>query len=353
MARKPTFYTAFANTVSKDETLPNLSEEALKISDLLQVLVFSDSIYYMKDEWFTVERLINNFLKYGEKMDIFYFSGHATDGALKLSDNFISKVDSLAEVVNNNLKNLQCAFFNACETFELASKIVEMRLTSGDNPNKLVMIASGKKINSYLAERFATHFFTHAGRDGTFYDAYKNASTLMKLGNEMQFKEFYSLEELKKAQGDFDYAFIDINKTNAAHTATPAVGTDVPKNAEKPPPSMINMDKKTKDLLSANYLKESTQTIINSKSLDNKQTSILINAIEATEKVANGDLPKVKVRNIWKKAASIIPGVDSKKDFMSLVHIEQGEYSTIMNKLTADAKELPTLKNIQQTIQGS
>ena len=207
---KPTFYTVFSNSMKPDEYLPNLSEEATKISDLLNGLVFSDVIYYMKDELFTADRLIANFSKYGDKFDIFYFSGHAKDGALRFSDNFISDTDRMADVINVNLRNLQLGFFNACDTFDLAKKIVQKR-AKAQSTNRLVMITCGCAINAFLAERFATLFFNHVGRPGTYFDAYKNASTLLSLVNgKLRFREFYSLEDLESATEDFDYAFIDI-----------------------------------------------------------------------------------------------------------------------------------------------
>src|SRR5580765_2926714 len=60
MSTKPTFYTAFAN--SEKNFIPNLSEEAMKISDLMQDLAFNDKLYYIKDEVFNMDRLVKNFL---------------------------------------------------------------------------------------------------------------------------------------------------------------------------------------------------------------------------------------------------------------------------------------------------
>jgi hypothetical protein len=349
MPGKPTFYTAFSNSLSKDDNLPNLSEESAKISDLLLGLVFSDAIYYLKDELFTAERLISNFSKYGDKFNIFYFSGHAQDGKLLLSDNFLSNIEPMADVINVNLKNLQCAFFNACKTLDLARKIVEKRLQSNTNTNKLVLIVSGCDINTFMAERFATHFFTHAGRPGTYYDAYQNAGNLMRFMNDkLRFREFRTYEELAAANDDFDYAFIDINVPDpkAEQEKAPA-GTP-----EKPPPSIINVDKKTQDVLSANYLKESTQTILESKQLGQKETDILENAINATEQLAKGDMQKNAARTLWKKAASIIPGLNSGKDFQSLVNIYNGEYDIVMNKLTTSSSQQPTIQNIQEAMKS-
>jgi hypothetical protein len=401
---KPTFYTVFSNSMKQEEYLPNLSEEATKISDLLHGLVFSDAIYYMKDEIFTADRLIANFSKYGDKFDIFYFSGHAKDGALKFSDNFITNTDRMADVININLRNLQLGFFNACETFDLAKKIVQKR-AKARSTNRLVMITCGCAINAFLAERFATLFFNHVGRPGTYYDAYKNASTLLSLINDkLRFREFYTLEDLESASEDFDYAFIDIpviaeaeappalaptRREPVVSTAAPypssasvsparsplsqpdreiymeaaysdpSVGGSVAAaNPDKGPlravptasHSIISADKQTLDILSANYVKECTHTAMTSNALDSKQMEILNQAIKGTQDVVEGNVVTGKVKQLWKEAARILPGVDSKNDFRSLIKVSKGAYNDALDKFFGNAGKQPTVANIRQTV---
>ncbi len=369
---KPTFYTVFSNSMNPDEYLPNLSEEATKISDLLHGLVFSDAIYYMKDEVFTTDRLIANFSKYGDKYDIFYFSGHAKDGSLRFSDNFIGNSDRMADVININLRNLQLGFFNACETFELARKIIERRARSKTN-NRLVLITCGCEINAFLAERFATLFFNHVGRPGTYYDAYKNASTLMSLvDHKLKFREFYDYEEMVTATPDFDYAFVDIQVgPRAAVPAPVAVSTapparapgsssremsmasapEPPLTAKRPMPgahqSIINTDKKTLDILSANYVKECTQTAMTSNVLDTKQLEILTDAIKGTQGLADGNETTGKVKQLWKEAAKLLPGVDSKNDFRSLIKVSGSSYNKALSQFFGKTDRQPTLSNMQ------
>ena len=408
--------------MKQEEYLPNLSEEATKISDLLHGLVFSDVIYYMKDEIFTADRLIANFSKYGDKFDIFYFSGHAKDGALRFSDNFISDTDRMADVININLRNLQLGFFNACDTFDLAKKIVQKR-AKAHSANKLVMITCGCAINAFLAERFATLFFNHVGRPGTYYDAFKNASTLLSLVNDkLRFREFYSLEDVEAASEDFDYAFIDIpvmarpaapplvrpdaSRPIAAGFAPPrSPGIDSPELSETVPSvsevymeasyddhpgseasaeqkltrgsnlngeskskseskvstestravpsahqSIITADKQTLDILSANYVKECTQTAMTSNALDATQMEILNQAIKGTQDVVEGNVVTGKVKQLWKEAARILPGVDSKNDFRSLIKVSKGSYDKALDKFFGKAASQPTVANIQQTV---
>jgi len=423
---KPTFYTVFSNSMNADEYLPNLSEEATKISDLLHGLVFSDAIYYMKDEIFTTDRLIANFSKYGDKFDIFYFSGHAKDGALKFSDNFISNADRMADVINVNLRNLQLGFFNACETFDLARKIIAKRIKA-KSQNRLVMITCGCAINAFLAERFATLFFNHVGRPGTYYDAYKNAATLLSLVNEkLRFREFYDADELAAANPDFDYAFIDIPVLSPvaatepgilgaragsaspgmagsprATAPSPAPSAPAPPRRSAPTPesapaagapaaapvaaapmqpspsspaplpaspestvtpseqtratptanqSIINADKKTLDILSANFIRECTQTAMTSNALGAEQMEILSQAIKGTQEVVDGNVVTGKVKQLWREAANILPGVDSKNDFKSLVKVSKGTYSKALDAFFGKANKSPTVANLQQTV---
>jgi hypothetical protein len=427
---KPTFYTVFSNSMKPEEYLPNLSEEATKISDLLHGLVFSDAIYYMKDEIFTADRLIANFSKYGDKFDIFYFSGHAKDGALKFSDNFISNTDRMADVININLKNLQLGFFNACETFDLAKKIITKRIRARSQ-NRLVMITCGCAINAFLAERFATLFFNQVGRPGTYYDAYKNAATLLSLVNDkLRFREFYDADELEAANSDFDYAFIDIPiispvamveptifgttvdgaavgaramasprrsagtagsgsaaaapsppaplapapfapapgtlSTGAPGAGTPAVPPEATQSTDASDPSsksdehpratptanqsIINADKKTLDILSANFIRECTQTAMTSNALGTKEMEILSQAIKGTQEVVDGNVITGKVKQLWREAASILPGVDSKSDFKSLVKVSKGTYSKALDVFFGKDNKSPTVANMQQTV---
>ncbi|HUP13867.1 MAG TPA: hypothetical protein VM187_16715, partial [Niastella sp.] len=169
---KPTFYTAFSNSI--EEVLPNLSDEAMKISDLLQELAFNDKLYYIKDEVFDLERLITNFGKYGRRIDIFYFSGHGVDGCLQLFKNYKVEPDEMSDIVNTSLKNAKLIFFNACETFTLAQQIVAEREEVKEN---LVIISCKNKINSFIAERFATLLFTQIGQPGTYREAYDQAKS--------------------------------------------------------------------------------------------------------------------------------------------------------------------------------
>lgn len=390
---KPTFYTVFSNSPKAEEFLPNLSEEAGKIADHLNGLAFTDMIYYMKDELFSAERLIDTFTKYGEKFTIFYFSGHAKNGSLKLSDNFITNVDKMAALINN-LRGLKLAFFNACETFDLAKAIVKKRLKS-KNPTRLELIACGREVNTFAAEHFGHKFIIHAGRDGTFYDAYSHARDLVAFTNDqVVFKEFTTLEELESAKGDFDFAYIDIDpekittapvappaaaaaaavssKASApvtARAAPPAAAASVAPASAAPsaaippaapattetklPPSMLKIDKKTDDILAANYLRECIQMMISSGNLKPEEVALLNDAVEKAKSVADGASITAKIKEVWEQAAKMLPGVNAENDFKALAKVSKESYNRALDQFYGKTDNRPVVENIMVVTEKS
>lgn len=357
---KPTFYTAFANSMREEDFLPNLSEEATKISDLLQGLVFEDAIYYLKDEIFSGERMIQNFSKYGDKFDIFYFSGHAKNGALECSDKFIGNMSSMATVISCNLKNLKLAFFNACETYPLAQSIVDKKMINPPKAEDLILISCKSKINAFIAERFATLFFSQVGRPGTYYDAYVNARNLICLSNEkIVFKEFYDYDDMKSTTDVFDYAYIDVKamlgKNNDGKESPPAAPvapestptTSAPQPAH--PSSIINPSKQAKDVLAANYLKEVMQTLSTSDKVAPQSVEALTAALNKTKQFVNGEVNKSALKNVWKEIGIVMPGLDPKTAMHSLVNIEKKDYSKTLTNFFKSADSNPTLANLTQT----
>jgi DNA polymerase III delta prime subunit len=219
-----------------------------------------------------------------------------------------------------------------------------------------VLISCGCEINAFAAERFATLFFNHVGRPGTYYDAYKNASALICLLNgNLRFREFYHYDELMNSKADFDYAFIDIDKIakNAASGSQDRASAPAAEpTAAKQPGSIISTDKKTMDVLSANYLKDCLQTISKADAIksDPQKVNVLQSALDATEKLAKGDLSKAEVKNIWQEAERVVPGIDSKTDFQSLVNMQKGGYEKVMNQFFKKDEETPTITKLQETI---
>lgn len=333
---KPTFYTAFANSTSEKDFLPNLSEEALKIADLLQKLAFDDRLYYVKDEIFNLDRLVMNFSKYGERFDIFYFSGHGNDGCLRLTGNFSTGLMPMANVINSTLKNLQLGFFNACETFDLAKEIIVKRSQS-KTAGKLVLIACRNDINTFVAERFATLFFTQIGQPGTYKDAYDQAKSLVSLiKSEVQFKEFYTVEDVVQADKNFDYAYIEIDFGQPATSASPAAEKNSPPQSEatatQAPTSIIGNNTIVNDALTTNYLNEVINTLSNAP-MEARKVQMLSSALEAAQKVSQGAKMNSKLNQIFKNAADALPGVPSSAAFQSLINVEKHKNDPMVQKI--------------------
>ena len=77
---------------------------------------------------------------------------------------------------------------------------------------------------------------------------------------------------------------------------------------------------------------------------------ILNQAIKGTQEVVEGNLVTGKVKQLWKEAARILPGVDSKNDFRSLIKVSKGTYDKALDKFFGKANNQPTVANIQHTV---
>jgi hypothetical protein len=321
---KPTFYTAFSNSV--ENMLPNLSDEAMKISDLLQELAFNDKLYYIKDEVFDLDRLLLNFGKYGRRIDIFYFSGHGVDGCLELVKNCRVEAKEMADIVNTSLKNVKLIFFNACETFELARKIIGEREDLKDN---LVIISCKKKINSIIAERFATLLFTQIGQPGTYREAYEQAKSLMKaIHKNIRFKEFDCRQDVTTDGDDFDIAYIELKAEAHLETleedCTPVLTETATAIGQKTKKSIIGQDKLTRDALTTNYVHEVVESIAaNSQKIDIQTLDLLKNALVTADQIAKGEKKNRQNTELFKKAAESMPGISSGSAFDSLINAEK------------------------------
>lgn len=321
---KPTFYTAFSNSI--ENMLPNLSDEAMKISDLLQELAFNDKLYYIKDEVFDLDRLLLNFGKYGRRIDIFYFSGHGVEGRLELVKNCKVEPAEMSAIVNTSLKNAKLIFFNACETFELAQKIIAER---GDLKDNLVIISCKKKINSLIAERFATLLFTQIGQPGTYREAYDQAKSLMKaIHKNIQFKEFDCRQDVSTADEDFDIAYIEIKAEAHFETleedCTPVLTETTTATEQKTKKSIIGQDKLTRDALTTNYVHEVVESIAaNPQQIDSETLGLLKDALVTADQIAKGEKKNRQNTELFKKAAESMPGLSSASAFDSLINAEK------------------------------
>ncbi len=313
---KPTFYTAFSNTLTN--SIPNLSEEAMKISDLLQELAFSDKLYYIKDEIFSLDRLMLNFGKYGRRIDIFYFSGHGKNGCLQLVENMLAEPNEMSDVINSSLKNAKLIFFNACETFKLAQTIVEKRKSSD---GKIVLISCKGEISSFIAERFATLLFTQIGQPGKYRDAYDQAKGLAKIIHKnLRFKEFDSKKAVLDVNDEFDIGYIEIGQDDpgASKSSYPAAA------ANPVQPSIIGNDKLTRDALTTNYMHEVVESLVtNAGEIDNEKIKLLKDALLTAGQIAKGEKKNKQATQLFNQAAEALPGLSSGSAFDSLINAEK------------------------------
>lgn len=313
---KPTVYTAFAN--SETNPLPQLSKEALTIADTYQPLAFNDKIYYLKDEMCDVDRLTKNFVNYGPRFDIFYFSGHASDGCLELAENFIAPQTEVSNLIVASLTNARLIFLNACETFGLAKQIITERQST---KHDLVMIACPNKINASHGELFATLLLQQIGQPDNIYAAYNRVKSVVNVlfkGN-VRFKEFTNKEDVLAADKDFDIGYIEIRGSSGDEEA--AASEPKPEKAT----SMIGNDPVLLDVLTTNYLTTIVESLSKEKNseLSKQQVQLLREALETAQKMASGKRNTKQTKDLFEQAAQALPGIDSGTTFSSLVNTEK------------------------------
>ncbi|MCS3801639.1 hypothetical protein [Niastella sp. OAS944] len=328
---KPTFYTAFANSI--DNVLPNLTEEAMKISETMQDLVFADKLYYIKDEAFSFERLQDMFTKYGKRIDIFYFSGHGVDGCLQLYNNYKIERERMCDIVNTFLENATLIFFNACETFMLAQQIIAEKELEKD----LVIISCKSKINSIIAAKFATLLFKQIGQPGTYRDAYEQAKILVQaVHKDYKFKEFFCREDVASCVDEFDIGYIEIKAESHSESGEEdcAPVLTAATTEKKAKTSIIGQEKLTRDALTTNYVGEVVEFITRESQNINPETlQLLKKALVAAYQIARGEKKSKETIELFKRAAELLPGFSSASAFDSLINTEKNI-------------DKPTVKNI-------
>lgn len=334
---KPTIYTAFANSVDPDQFLPNLTEEAFRIADLMQGLAFNDKLYYIKDELFDPDRLINNFSRFGKRFTLFYFSGHGKKGCIRMAGNETVDATQMARVINSNLTELEFGFFNACETLDLVRAIVKGRRRGTKN---LALISSPREVNSFVAERFATLLFTQIGQPGTYFDAYQQAKDLVQvLDKRISFHEVASLQELEGDLGSHDFCYVEIRNGKVQPPGS--------KKQKRKQASIIDTDRMLTDALRVNYVNEVVQTISKSN-MTGAALAPLQQALDASRQVMDGVKKPKDVAAIWQDAVAATPGLQSAATFQALINMEKSKDQPFMHSFRPlkDA----TIDHLKQTL---
>lgn len=338
---KSTIYTVFANSMK--DRLPNLTEEAMSIAHIFLPLAFNDKLYYIKDEIFDVDRLTQNFSKYGSHFTIFYFSGHSKDGCINLTNDYRIEPERMSRVILSSLKQIKLIFLNACETFPLAKEIIRQ---TGPDDQAPIIISCGTEINTYLAETFAQLLFQQIGQEEPFKSAYTKAKdlvTVMDKENKIVFREFNSREDVINANGDFTISYIEISNDQPE--------PDGQKTAKKHS-SIIGNDKLTRDALTTNYLTSVVESIASKPDLLSKdKINALNDALTAAKMVAEGKKDDKEVRKVFDKAASQLPGIDSRKIFSSLINTEKNiAASTVQSYVDSNDSVIDNLQEMVKKI---
>lgn len=179
-----------------------------------------------------------------------------------------------------------------------------------------MLISCKKKINSFIAERFATFLFKQIGQPGSYRNAYDNAKVLTLTANkEIRFKEFDTMESIQEAGDDFDFGYIEIK---------PAAAAPAPPQAQKAKSSIIGQNTLIRDALTANYVHEIIESLAsNASEIDNGKLQLLKLALLTAEQIAKGEKKDKQATEIFQQAAEAFPGLNSGKVFDSLINAEK------------------------------
>ncbi|HUP13703.1 MAG TPA: hypothetical protein VM187_15885, partial [Niastella sp.] len=208
----------------------------------------------------------------------------------------------------------------------LARRIVAEREEVKEN---LVIISCKNKINSLIAERFATLLFTQIGQPGTYREAYDQAKSLMKaIHKNIRFKEFDCRKDVSDASEDFDIGYIEIKAEaqleSMEEDCSPVVTATATATEQKTKTSIIGQDKLMRDALTTNYVHEVVESIAaNRQKLNTETLHLLKNALETADQIAKGDKKSRENTELFKKAAESLPGFSSGSAFDSLINAEK------------------------------
>lgn len=155
---KPVIILAFAN--DKDDYLPMINRERKNIFKTLQDHHDRGCVQVHKEETTSVEDVFELFNRYGDKVSIFHYGGHAGGTHLQLEtaagDAQMADALGLAQLLGQQ-EELQLVFLNGCAT----KKQVELLLNAGVR----AVIATSVPINDKMAVEFSEQFYnTLAGQ---------------------------------------------------------------------------------------------------------------------------------------------------------------------------------------------
>ena len=180
---KPVVFLAFANEQRGSAYLRELPEESRQLQSILQEAKDRNLCELEVRTNATLAEIDKVFRRYGSRVVIFHFGGHAdADRLLVVGGTMITHSKGLASYLGGQ-GGLKLVFLNGCST---RSQVTEL-LSKGID----VVLATARPIDDAAAREFAVDFYQQlvAGRD--FRDSFERARDLAKAGRSGEPRGFF------------------------------------------------------------------------------------------------------------------------------------------------------------------
>lgn len=168
-------HTITENGIS-DYHLEALKDEEIGVNEVLDNVINEERLHLIRKRGLTPEILFDTFQENRNIIDIFHFSGHASEDSLQLEDDFdrlpdIISVEAVSELLKNQ-SGLRLVFLNGCNTNKQAEILCQMGIK--------VVIATNNKVGQYDACEFAIRIYKAIAEGASILEAFEEAKAFLK-----------------------------------------------------------------------------------------------------------------------------------------------------------------------------
>jgi hypothetical protein len=148
MSARPVIYLCFANQL--DSHLDCLKKESRQVFRALQTFHDKLIIEFIRDESVEIDELFEDLKNYGNRMQIFHYSGHANSDVLKF-ESHDAHAEGFAKLLELVAPSVQLVFLNGCSSYGHVKRLFDK--------NCKTVIATSCPIGDMKATEFSTKFY--------------------------------------------------------------------------------------------------------------------------------------------------------------------------------------------------
>ena len=193
----PVILLAFAND-RQGAFLRNISLEQQAITDALGPAENKGWVKVKVLPAASIQRVIDAFLEYKDRIVLFHYGGHADGESLLLSSGenaATMDADSFADFPATQ-KAMKLVFLNACDTYDQARALQQAGVEQ--------VIVTDRAIEDEAAKDFARYFYAGLAQKKTVDASFQQADSIVKLGKGGATRELYWEEEQVKPEKTYD-----------------------------------------------------------------------------------------------------------------------------------------------------